>query len=126
MTRPDTARLAESEAGVRDQGGERVSSALPREIVDGTRSALGPPGDARHDLIDAAIARVARRRLKLERPPARWEVALAGFLVALAMFVFLVGRMTEMGSVPLVVRVVASVVGGGAVAAYLWRRDRAS
>ena len=115
MTRPDAKERADSGAGKQDPDG----------IVEGTRLAMGPPGDARHDLINAAIARLEPRKRKLERPPARWEAALAGFLVGLAMFAFLIGRMTEVESVPVVLRAVASVVGGGLVAAYLWKRDRA-
>ena len=91
MTRPDATERADSGAGKQDPDG----------IVEGTRLAMGPPGDARHDLINAAIARLEPRKRKLERPPARWEAALAGFLVGLAMFAFLIGRMTEVESVPL-------------------------
>ena len=126
MKRPDTTESAESAPNERegDRVGEPAGDPLPDELVEVTRMAMSPPGDARHDLIDAAIARLEPRKRKLERPPARWEFALAGLLVGLAMFAFLVGRMTEGEAAPLLIRAVAAVVGGGLVAVYLWKRDR--
>ena len=123
MKRPDMTESAESSAGEQDQAGKPVGDAVDAAIAEGTRLAMIPPGDARHDLIDAAITRLQPRKWKLERPPARWEVALAGFLVGLAMFAFLVGRMPEAETAPLLIRAVASVVGGAAVVAYVWERD---
>ncbi len=126
MKRPDTTESAASARDEREryQVGELEGDPLPDELVEGTRLAMRPPGDTRHDLIDAAITRLEPRRRKLERPPARWEFAVAGLLVGLAIFAFLVGRMTEGEAVTLLLRVVAAVVGGGLVAAYLWKRDR--
>ena len=110
--------------GKRDQGGNSKDESLLDRIVTGTPLALRPPGETRLDLIDAAISRVARRKRKLERPPARWEVALTGALVGLATFAFLVGRATEVETVPLLLRALAAVVGAVAVAVYLRIRDR--
>ena len=114
MKRPHTKESVESASG------DSVHDAM----VEGARLAMNPPGDARHDLIDAAISRLEPRKRKLERPPARWEVAVAGLLVGVAMFAFLMGRMTESGPAPLLLCAVASVVGGGVVAAYLWSSGR--
>lgn len=125
MKRPDTTRSAESESGERDRVEKPAGDPLHDAIVEGTRLAISPPGDARPDLIDAAISHLEPRKRQLERRPARWEVAIAGFLVGLAMFAFLVGRMTEAGTAPVLLRALLSVVGGGLVAAYLWKRDRA-
>lgn len=126
MKRPNKTEPAESVPGERavERAGEPEGDPFPDELVEGTRLAMSPPGDARHDLIDAAITRLEPRHRKLERPPARWEFVLAGFLVGLAIFAFLVGRMTEGETATLLLRVVAAVVGGGLVAAYLWKKDR--
>ena len=126
MKRPDTTESAASAPDEREryQVGEPEGDPLPDELVEETRLAMRPPGDTRHDLIDAAIARLEPRRRKLERPPARWEFALAGLLVGLVIFAFLVGRMTEGEAAPLLIRAVAAVVGGGLVGVYLWKKDR--
>lgn len=124
MTRPGMTEPAESGAGEQDQAGNPMGEPLADGIVEGTRLAIGPPGDARHDLIDAAIARLVPRKRRLDRPTARWEVAIAGFLVGLATFAFLIGRSNELESVPVVLRALVAVVGGGLVAVYLWKRDR--
>ena len=124
MKSPGTPESAQSWGGGQGQAGKSAGGALPDALVEGTRTAMSPPGDARHDLIDAAISRLEPRKQKLDRPPAPWEVALAGFLVGLAMFAFLVGRMTEAEAAPVLLRAVASVAGGGVAAAYLWNRGR--
>ena len=124
MTRSGTTEPAESGPGGEARAGKSMAGSLSDRIVEGTRLALDPPGDARKDLIDAAISQLARRKRKLDQSPSRWEVALAGFLVGLAIFAFLVGRMTEVETAPVLLRALASVVGGAAVAAYLWSRDR--
>ncbi len=117
MKRPQSTESTElAELG----SGDSVHDAL----VEGARLAMSPPGDARHDLIDAAIARLEPRKRKLERPPERWEVAVAGLLVGLAMLAFLMGRMTVSGPESLAHCAVASVLGGGVVAAYLWNSAR--
>lgn len=124
MKSPDTTESADAGGGGQDQVEEPVGDRLHDAIAEGTRSAMSPPGETRHGLIDAAISRLEPRKRKLERPPAGWEVALAGFLVGLALFAFLASRMTEAETAPLLLRAVASVVGGGVVAAYLWNRGR--
>ncbi len=124
MKRPDTTSPADFRASEQDRVGEPTSGPSDA-LIEGTRRAMDPPGDARHDLIEAAVSRLEPRKRKLERPPARWEAAIAGLLVGLATFAFLLGRMTVADTAPLLLRVLASVVCGGAVAAYLWYRDRA-
>lgn len=123
MKRPDATAPAEPRVGEQDRVDEPMS--YPSDaLVEGTRIAMDPPGDARHDLIEAAVSRLEPRKRELERPPARWEAVIAGLLVGLATFAFLLSRMTGGETVPLLLRVAASVVCGGAVAAYLWKRDR--
>ena len=124
MRRPDTTSPADPRADEEDRV-EEPTSGMPDALVEGTRMAMDPPGDARHDLIEAAISRLEPRKRKLERPPARWEAVIAGLLVGLATFAFLLGRMTGAETAPILLRAAASVVCGGAVAAYLWKRDRA-
>lgn len=123
MKRPDTRAPADPPVGEQDRVGGPTSDPSD-ELVAGTRLAMDPSRDPRYDLIEAAISRLEPRKRKLERPSARWEAAIAGLLVGLATFAFLVGRMTGAETAPVLLRAAASVVCGGAVAAYLWKRDR--
>ncbi|MYG82152.1 MAG: hypothetical protein F4187_10535 [Gemmatimonadetes bacterium] len=124
MKHRDASEATALEAAERDRDSRRESDPVHEAMVEEARLAMHPRGEARHDLIEATMTRLEPRKRKLERPPARWESAVAGLLVGLAMFAFLVGRMTEAEAAPLLVRAVASVVVGGVVAVYLWRRDR--